>query len=506
MSSSLPPLPPHLDPRGRRRTGGSGRRVEALHLAALGTKVISALLSATLLVGFGVFWWKYRTFTGNINRLSVFGTSTNRTADLDGKDQNILVVGNDDRSSATDAELSQLGTTRDGGSLNTDTMMIIHVPANGEKATLLSLPRDSYVPIPGYGTGKLNSAYPQAYNAAGGSLDAKRAAGAKELVRTIQDLTGLSIDHFVQVDLLGFYRISNAVGGIPVTMCNAVRESNSGINLKKGLNVIKGTQALAFVRQRYGFADGDLSRVKRQQYFLTAAFRKVASAGTLLNPFKLQRLLDAVTSSLYLDATLDPIQLARQLENLTADNITGRTIPTDGFGTSNDGQSILVVNPAEVKAFVNRIIGTGDTALEKAKPLDPAEVTVDVYNAGSYDGAAAENGDVLRNDGFQVGTVASSDTPSSATMIQYSDGQQAQAKTLAAYVPGAALQKIDGLDHVRLQLGSDGLKAIVKAPASSGSSSAPASSAPATTAAAATSAAKPSPTATPKPIDAGCIN
>ena len=97
-----------------------------------------------LLVTFGVYWWKYHTFNTGLHRLAIFGASSGRPShDIDGKDQNILIVGNDDRSTANDAELRQLGTGRDGGSLNTDTMMIVHVPANGAKATLISLPRDS---------------------------------------------------------------------------------------------------------------------------------------------------------------------------------------------------------------------------------------------------------------------------------------------------------------------------------------------------------------------------
>ena len=226
-------------------------------------------------------------------------------------------------------------------------MMIVHVPADGAKATLISLPRDSYVDIPGYGKYKLNSAYPDGYNNTAGGARRKRAGGAKVLVNTIQNLTGLTIDHFVQVDLLGFYRISNAIGGVTVNMCAAVKEPDSGINLHEGVNIIKGTQALAFVRQRYGFPNGlgDLDRVERQRYFLTAAFRKLTSAGVLLNPFKLQDLLNAVQSSLYMDTGLDPLALARQMENLSANNIVGQTIPTDGFGNDAASAASVVVNP-----------------------------------------------------------------------------------------------------------------------------------------------------------------
>src|SRR5581483_48321 len=265
------------------------------------------------------------------------------------------------RSNMTAAEVHMLHTGVDGGSLNTDTMMIVHVPADGRKATLISLPRDSYVAIPGFEDNKLNAAYPDGYSNARGNASAKRAAGAKVLVTAVQNLTGLTIDHFVQVDLIGFYRISNAIGPITVDMCNAVSDQNSGLHLHKGLNTIEGVSALAFVRQRNNFPDGngDLDRVQRQRYFLTVAFRHLTSAGIILNPIKLQDLLNAVRSSMYMDSGLDPLALGRQMENLSADNIVGRTIPTYGFGYENIGGqslSIVKVDPAQVKTFINGLV------------------------------------------------------------------------------------------------------------------------------------------------------
>jgi LCP family protein required for cell wall assembly len=448
-----------------------------------------------VLLGSGYLWWTFHNFTNNVPRLNVFAAGDKPANDIDGKDQNILIVGNDDRSTATAAELKELNATRDGGSLNTDTMMIVHVPANGSKATLISLPRDSYVDIPGYQKYKLNAAYPDAYAATPGSLAAKRTAGAAELVKTVQQLTGLTIDHFVQVDLLGFYRISNAIGGVTVNMCAAVQEPNSGINLHKGLNVIEGTQALAFVRQRYGFPNGlgDLDRVQRQRYFLTAAFRKLTTAGVLLNPFKLSHLLDAVQNSMYMDSHLDPIGLARQMESLSANNISGVTIPTQGFGyAASDGSSVVLVDPGTVQSYLKRLFTPVDSALSSAKPVAPTTVTLEVLNAGSgVDGAAATAADTLRSHGFTVASVGNTAT-SSTTVIEYSDGQQSAAKTLAQYVPGVTFQKVSGLARVRLLLGTDEL--AVKAPTlpSSPSSSTPAA---------------PTHSSTPaqKPIDSGCI-
>jgi LCP family protein required for cell wall assembly len=338
-----------------------------------------------LLAFSATYWWKFNQFKSNLSRVDVKAAQQSSTSDPDGSDQDILVVGNDDRNDMTNAEVKALHTGRSGGSLNTDTMMIIHVPADGSRATLISLPRDSYVAIPGHGMNKLNAAYPDAYTATRGTLAAKRSAGASLLLRTVQSLTGLHVDHYVQVDLLGFYRISNAIGGVSVNMCAAVKEKNSGINLHKGVNVVQGLQALAFVRQRYGFPNGlgDLDRVKRQQYFLTAAFRKVASAGILLNPFKLQDLLTAIQNSLYVDTSLDPLKLGRQLENLTADKIVGKTIPTDGFADTGVG-SVVVVHPDAVKSFVTALVKSvgktaapKTTASAKAKPSTSKAPAID---------------------------------------------------------------------------------------------------------------------------------
>lgn len=498
------PLPAHLDPRGRHRGSRAGNRPGIARSAARrkialrAVQVLAATLSLALLVGSGYVWWIFRDLNTGGKRFAI-AAGDNGRHDIDGKDQNILVVGNDDRQTASDAELRALGTGRDGGSLATDTMMIVHVPADGSKATLISLPRDSWVDIPGYGQGKLNSAYASAYSAASGSLDAKRAAGANLLIETITKLTGLTVDHYVQVDLLGFYRISNAVGGVPVNMCADVHDPTSGFHIKKGRHVIKGKQALLFVRQRYNFPDGrgDLDRVQRQQYFLTSAFRQVASVGVL---FKLQSLSDAIRKSVYMDSELKLTELGRQLQNLTADNIVGRTIPTK-FGQLDDGTSILEVDPTEVKTFVSKLIGPPDKTLAKAKAVSPSAVTVDVLNAGDEDLAAQRNADVLKQSGFAIGQVGTRDNRSSSTVIQYSDGLQAEAKTLAGYVPGATYEKVKGLARVRLVLGTDGLSAKPK-PAPTRTAS------PAASSSSAKPPAKPSSTSTaPKrqAIDAGCI-
>jgi LCP family protein required for cell wall assembly len=362
---SYEPLPPHLDPRGRHR----GRQSAGSSVARPLGRVLGALLSVSLLVVAGYYWYTYREINNNVPRLN--GLSVNNAPsgasgahDIDGKDQNILLVGNDDRSTMTKAEVKALHAGESSGSLATDTMIIIHVPANGSKATLISVPRDSYVDIKGFGRGKINGAYADAYSnqPSGATLDQRRSAGANLLVSTLQDLTGLTINHYVQVDLLGFYRISNAIGGVPVNLCRAVDDSHranvaaglsggSGLVLSKGKHVIKGVTALEFVRQRHFLPRGDLDRVRRQQYFLTAAFRQVASVGILT---KLRSLGNAVEQSVYLDPGLDLTELGSQLQNLRANNIISKTIPTTN--ATIDGQDVEQVNATKVQAFIDKLI------------------------------------------------------------------------------------------------------------------------------------------------------
>jgi LCP family protein required for cell wall assembly len=339
--------------------------------------VLAALVSITLLSVVGYAWKNMHDLDAGLQTLQIgdlgtaaagpprsgapSGAADAPVRDLDGTAQNILVVGNDDRSDMTDREVRALRTGRDGGSLNTDTMMIVHIPADGSNATIISLPRDSYVQIPGFQSNKLNAAYPDGYTYGGATTEkGRKAAGAGELIRTVRNLTGLTIDHFVQVDLIGFYRISEAIGPIPVTLCHATSDpTGSHFSAPAGKQSLVGVRALEFVRQRDGLVGGDVARTARQRYFLAAAFRKIVSLGMLLDPGKLHNLIKAVTSSLYVDnAGFSIEQLAAQLAELSPNAIRGQAIPT-GQPTTIDGQSVLPVNPAQVRRFVQRQVNGG---------------------------------------------------------------------------------------------------------------------------------------------------
>ncbi len=392
------PLPPHLDPRGRhqsrrggrRSAGGAGRKSAIRVALSVGT-----ILSAACLLLAGYAWATYRNIDNGVPRGKVshlHGTPTGGEVNFDGKDQNILLVGIDDRSQMSDAEVSKLHVGRGDGSMATDTMMIVHVPADGSKATLISIPRDSYVKIPGHGMNKVNAAYALAYNDAAGSYDDKRTAGADLLVQTLSNLTGLSIDHYVQVNFMGFYDIAKALGGITVDLCHDVNDTTaynrsvgsdggSGFKMTAGKHKLGPIQSLEFVRQRHNLPNGDLDRTKRQQYFLAAAFRKVASVGLF---FKLKDLGDAVKKNLFVDDGLKLTDLAQQMNALSADHIVGKRIPFQGFDNNSPVGSVEIIDPARVQRFVKRLIeGPAAKSSSPSTPSGPASRSKSPAGSGS---------------------------------------------------------------------------------------------------------------------------
>lgn len=442
-----------------RPTGRSG--------ALLGVKVLAALMSLMIIVGSGIAWSIYRGFASNVHVIAMAGPvdgNGNPAQDIDGDDLNILIVGDDSRAGATQQELDDLGTTdTDSATDNTDTIMVMHVPASGEAASVMSFPRDSWVAIPGHGHGKINSAFAYGKADAGGN----DAGGASLLGQVIYNLTGLRMDHFIKIGMLGFLRVSNAIGGVDLCLNNAMGlaqdsdaehpEGYTGINLQAGWNYgVKGHQAIAFVRQRHGLTS-DISRIERQQYFLSAAFRKIVSQGTLLNPFKLKDLVTAVSSSLTVDKGLEGtklLSLATQMSALTAGNLVFVTAPNnpDAF---IDGVSVVLLDMDQLHKDVATFIGHPD-AYTTAAPAAPSTVTVSVVNNTSGRVAGDVAVTALRSLGFVASAKPSPDV-SASTSIQYPPGQEAQAKAVAAVVPGAAVVSSSEVSVVTLVLGNDGV-------------------------------------------------
>lgn len=330
-------------------------------------QALVALASLIVVAGTGYGWVQYRSFTAGLTRVDAIpgppsgraGTSAKASpgTDVDGQAQNILLVGDDHRpANASPQELALLSTGQDGGSTNTDTMMVLHLPAGKGTPTVISFPRDSWVDIPGHGKGKLNSAF--ADGAADGGGDA---GGMRLLIGSIQDLTGLTIDHFVRISLIGFYDIAKVLGPIQVCLKEPADDPYSGLHLPAGVSTLDAQQALSFVRQRHGVYRGDLGREVRQQYFLATELRKVSADGLLFNPSRTRQLLSAVSSALQTDPDLDLLQLATRFRSLSPSSVHFTTIPVAGTPTitTADGTrvSIVELDMAALPAYIDRVIG-----------------------------------------------------------------------------------------------------------------------------------------------------
>ncbi|MCZ2526764.1 LCP family protein [Streptomyces sp. HB2AG] len=240
------------------------------------------------------------------------GSQLRREVDLEalpdrpeaGEGTNYLIVGSDSREGLSDEDRKNLHTGRAAGK-RTDSMMILHVGDNGN--TLMSLPRDSWVTIPaftGSESGKQYGATQNKLNAAF-SMD-----GAGLLAQTVEFNTGLRIDHYVEIGFAGFANIVDALGGVEMCLDKPVKDKNSGADLKAGCQELDGAQSLAFVRQRYQEAEGDLGRTKNQQKFLSALANQAAGPGTVLNPFTLYPTLNAGLETVIVDEEMGVLDLA----------------------------------------------------------------------------------------------------------------------------------------------------------------------------------------------------
>ena len=329
-------------------------------------RTVAVLVAATIVVGTGVAWGKIRSFESGINH--IFSDALGGGGEDGAID--ILRVGMDSRTDAHGNPLSEeeLATLRAGDdeATNTDTIILVRIPNNGKSATAISIPRDSYVAAPGIGKMKINGVY--------GSVHVERLkqlveeqgvdptvagpeaseAGREALIKTVANLTGVTVDHYAEIGLLGFALITDALGGVNVCLKENVYEPLSGADFSAGWQKLDGPQALSFVRQRHDLPRGDLDRVVRQQAVMASLAHEVISGKTLSSPATLDRLQQAVQRSVVLSDGWDIMQFAEQLQKLAAGNVAFATIPVlEENGWSDDGmQSVVRVDSDEVHEWV----------------------------------------------------------------------------------------------------------------------------------------------------------
>ncbi|MQA61484.1 MAG: LytR family transcriptional regulator [Actinophytocola sp.] len=432
------------------------------------------LVAALVLSMSGYVWATMQGLVSGLVVADVIDKGGGEELPADGA-RDIMLVGLDSRTDAngkplSKAMLKELRAGKNDGELNTDTLILLHIPNDGSKAVAISLPRDSYVDIPGFGQHKINSAYARGKAAERQRLQAdgvtdtteveqrSNQEGAKTLLATVEALTGRTIDNFASINLMGFYDITKAIGGIDVCLNNAVSEIKSHADFPAGRQTISGADALAFVRQRHGLPRGDLDRVVRQQVFMAGLARKTLSAGTLSNPGKLNDLMDSIKKSVVLNKGWDIVDFARQMSGLTGGQIQFNTIPVGSLAlrTPEDGAAVEV-DPAEVRRFIAELSGEQTSDKAAGGDEDPAQITVNVLNAAGVDGLAATVSDDLVNEGFTQGRVDNAEARQ-ITVVRHAPDEESKAKAVAAALGSNIATEPDSAlasGEVTVLLGSD---------------------------------------------------
>ncbi|MEV3921841.1 LCP family protein [Actinomadura coerulea] len=283
-------------------------------------RVLGGLVAVLLVVVVGGYFY----LDSRLKRESVLVDYAGRVADTPGT--NWLVVGSDSREGLSKDDQKRLATGFASGR-RTDSMMLLHYGSGG--TSLISLPRDSYLPIPGHGSNKLNAAF--------------AFGGPKLLVQTVEKATGLHIDHYAEIGFGGFVGVVDAVGGVDICVKENIKDRKAGLNLKAGCQTLDGGQALGYVRTR-AFARADLERVEHQRQFFGALMKKATSPGTMLNPFRGVPLAMNATSNFLVDDgdhLYDLVRMMWAMKGVSGGNGVTTTVPIGGAGSSASAGSYI---------------------------------------------------------------------------------------------------------------------------------------------------------------------
>jgi polyisoprenyl-teichoic acid--peptidoglycan teichoic acid transferase len=431
----------------------------------------------TFLVGVGYVYVQRKL--GQINRLDLPALAE----DTPGSVMNVLLVGSDSRANLTGADAAGFGRDQVSGQ-RSDTMMILHVDPREQKAAIVSVPRDLYVPIADTNfSDRVNAAF--------------ALGGPGQLIATVQRALGITIHHYVQVDFVGFKDIVDTVGGVTMYVPYPVRDSGSGLDLGRGgCWELDGNKGLSWVRSRnmeflingtwQADGRGDLGRIERQQDFIRRMMKKALSQG-ITNPLTLNRLIDVGVRDVTFDSALstkDLTSLGRRFSSLDPDRVVLRTLPTDPADI--DGKSVLKLQTAQAQPMIDllngrapldttptTVAGTGTTTTSPGSTtggtgVKPSDVKLRVLNGVGTAGAAARAATSLTGAGFTVADKGDAPALAPKTTITYASGQQAKAQLVqdALLTPGvlkedATLRSVD----VTLTLGADysGIKPSVSA-------------------------------------------
>ncbi|UXA06699.1 LCP family protein [Mycobacterium sp. SMC-2] len=436
------------------RSGGAHRRHRAVRQPSRFRKGLTRTLGALVSVAaIGLTGAGYYVAHGALGGITVSNALLPDDPRSSGDDMNILLIGLDSRKDQDGNDLPwsilkhlHAGDSDDGG-YNTNTLILVHVSADN-KVVAFSIPRDDWVPftgVPGYNHIKIKEAYGLTKQYVAQKLANQGVSSQKELetkgreagraatLRAVRNLTGVPIDYFAEVNLAGFYDLTQTLGGVEVCLNHPVYDSYSGADFPAGRQTLDASEALSFVRQRHGLENGDLDRTHRQQAFISSVMHELQAAGTFTNLDKLKSLMAVARKDVVLSAGWDEEMIQRLGSLASGGQVEFRTLPVVRYDNI-DGQDVNIIDPAAIKAEVATAIGASPTttapATTAAKP-SPSTI-VDVVNAGSTSGLATEVSRALQNHGYTTGQTRdrNSGEPTEST-VAYGVGAQTDASNVA---------------------------------------------------------------------------
>lgn len=360
MADTVFPNPEHGRPSGRRHV----RRRRGTRTALV---VLASLLAVLALGGVGAALWFQRQLDANIEKLADPFEGLESRPDpapspteegVTNEAVNLLVLGSDSRISAGDPNQWEAGAQR------TDAIMLVHLPADRSTAQVVSIPRDSWVPIPGHGEAKINAAFSY--------------GGPTLMIQTVEQLTGVRIDHFAVTDFESFTTLTDALGGVQIRVPEDIGDGKK-VFFEAGVHQMSGEEALAYTRQRYGLANGDFGRVQRQQNWMRAMLGKINNNRN--DVAMMTRFFTAVSESVATDEglSIDKMRtLYMSARGLSTNDVTFMTAPHSGTGRSADGQSIVVLDRALFDPLMASIANdtVADHLAQNAEALEVLPPTV----------------------------------------------------------------------------------------------------------------------------------
>lgn len=433
--------------RGRQRhQRRSTLRRRALIGAGLVVAVVATVALATVL-----------HLNDNISRVDIAAGSGDRPSDIDG-DLNILVVGSDTRQGLGTDDYGK--DTAEGGA-RSDTNLLVHISEDRKSAAVISIPRDSMTKAPtdcDDPDSTVSNGEVRRWN------DNFNEGGPACLVKTLEGLTGIFVDHVAVVDFNGFQDMVDGLDGVDVCLPEPVKDKDAKLDLPAGKQRLDGEDALGYVRVRKSLGDGsDLGRIERQQAFMASMAQEATRTSLLVRPDKLYSFLDAATKSMTADDDLGlqrMLSIARSVKGLEMDDLVFATVPTEAYPEDINRVQWRQEAADELWAAVRDDTELPGAEKKQSAPtklsVAPSDITVDVRNHTDASGLAAQEAEALEVQGFDTSVVsAGSMTGARGAVVRHAKGDTATAKTVAAAYSGAKLVVDEGLSKgtVRLDLG-----------------------------------------------------